>query len=187
MPVVDRTSAARRERMFGLPSLSCLSVMSAPDRIANGEKDAARFVTEPGDGPAGHAAGEIEMTEGALDAAIHARRYLVRHGQRHAGDTLPAPSYAFIVIDGRRILRRHPEIVAPLNLVQADAAADKGRDGRFGLEIIKPIEHHRIVPGGADPGIGVVEGSHPGDTAAIISFGAQAERAFVADRGGTGP
>src|ERR1700760_4031106 len=113
--------------------------MSAPERIADVEKQTARLVTEPSDGAAGHAAGEIEMAEGALDAAIHRHGALGRDGIGHAGDPLPASSYTFAVIDGRRILGGDAEIVAPLDLVEANAAADERRDVRFVLEIIEPV------------------------------------------------
>src|SRR5205823_6398897 len=106
-------SAPRRE----IASRS--SVISAPKGIPNADKDAARFVVELGDGLARHAAGEVEMAEGALDAAIHRHRDLGRYRVGQAGDTLPARPDALAIIDCRRRgLGGGTEIVAKLDLVQ---------------------------------------------------------------------
>jgi len=163
------------------PQSLCFSGSPAKG-IADADKDAAGLIIELRDGPAGHAAGETEVAEGALDPAIHHKSDLGCHGQGQASNALPAGPDAFRVIDGWGVLGWDPEIVAPLYLGEAESAANKGCNRRVEFEVIKGVDHHRIVPRGPRPWSSLIESLHPADAAAIFRLGAKPEKPLVAHR-----
>lgn len=102
--------------------------LSGAKGIADAEKDASREVVELVDGLPGDAAREVEVSDRALDPAVHRQGNLWCHGIGQARNGLPAQPDAFRIVDGRRGLGWNPEIVAPLNLRAAKTGADIGRN-----------------------------------------------------------
>jgi hypothetical protein len=145
---------------------------SAAEGIADAEKDAMRLIIESVDGPSRHAAREVEVADGTLEPTVQRHCNLGRHGLGQTCDNLLAWPDALRVVNGWGGLSWNPEIVAPLDLREAQPAAYIGRHRPSQLEIIEGIDHHRIVPLGSRPGSSLIEGPHPGDAATVFHLSA---------------